>query len=245
MAPDIFTTKAAPTQVPDTKPFRGRDLTGQKFGRWTVNHFDGRIARGMAVWSCTCECGEIRKIPASRLLTGHSKSCGCLSQERKTIHGMQATKIYTVWENVIQRCNNPRHPSYKNYGGRGIRVCERWLSAKNFIEDMLPTYQPGLTLDRIDNEGDYEPANCAWRSRREQSNNTRTNRWIEFNGERLTMSQWSKKLGINHQTIHDRLKKRLPLEMVLSPANLSNPNRRVAQPIPEQPISRLDNSPRP
>lgn len=115
--------------------------------------------------------------------------------------------IYRAWANMKTRCNNSNFIDYAYYGGRGIRVCERWSSFGNFLADMQATHEPGLTLDRIDYNGDYSPENCRWVSTQDQANNKRNNRVIEYNGETHTLSEWARKLGINRSTLGMRFYK--------------------------------------
>ena len=135
-------------------------------------------------------------------------------QER---HGYDGTSIYKSWISAKARCNNPRDAGYKNYGGRGIKMCDQWVhSFENFLEDMGDRFE-GLTLERIDVNGDYCPENCRWATQKEQARNRRTNVFIEYSGQRLTCSQWAEKLGINKQTISERIKRGWPVEKVLMP----------------------------
>lgn len=128
------------------------------------------------------------------------------NRRTKFKHGGAKNPLYTTWLNMRQRCNNPRSPAYKNYGGRGIKVCERWDDFLNFAEDMGDRPE-GMTLERIDCNGDYSPENCKWATRKEQMRNVRYNRWIEFDGKRLILSDWSKELGISPATLWYRLSK--------------------------------------
>ena len=157
-----------------------RDLTGLKFGRWVAIKRGKNGNRKETRWQCLCECGNERLVKAYSLTHGDSQSCGCLQKEltRKKFlkHGCAAggklTRAYEVWLNMRNRCNNPNHPSYKNYGGRGISVCDRWSDFKGFLEDMGE--QPaGLEIDRIENDGDYEPGNCRWATSKQQKENNR------------------------------------------------------------------------
>jgi hypothetical protein len=116
-------------------------------------------------------------------------------------------KFYRKWTDMKTRCNNPNFIEYDNYGGRGVKVCERWAKYRNFEEDMLPTYKEGLTLDRIDNDKNYEPSNCRWATRVQQQNNRRNPRLFLFKGQLKTMTQWSRELGIKRTTLLMRLNK--------------------------------------
>jgi hypothetical protein len=180
------------------------DLTNKKFNRLTVDSFVGRDNFRDSVWSCVCDCGNIVEVTGGNLKKGNTKSCGCLKKEVKnehkikhghTQHGVKS-KVYTCWISMIQRCYNPNRDGYKNYGGRGIKVCERWHTFENFYNDMGDCPE-GLTLDREDNNKDYTPENCRWATNKEQSNNTRRNHRVTYKGETKTLSQWAQDLGIN------------------------------------------------
>lgn len=144
-----------------------------KYGRLTVIEF-ADVKGGNKRYLCLCDCGNKKVIAGTSLRTGATKSCGCLNLEKKrtrdNVHGLHGTKIHKSWSAMIQRCTNPNNPKYYRYGGRGITVCERWKKFKNFLEDMgIPKQH--LSLDRIDNNGNYEPSNCRWASSLVQGNN--------------------------------------------------------------------------
>lgn len=196
--------------------FRGKDLRGQKFARLTVIDM-AKIHRSpsgaaVAYWLCRCECGTEKAFSRSTL--GKTVfSCGCWQRERmgklRYKHGLSVKTaphpVYKAWSSMLSRCTNPKRPDYHNYGGRGITVCERWRAFENFRDDMLPSWQPGLTLDREDNEKGYCPENCRWATHIQQCNNTRHNRRLTIDGVTKTMSEWADVYGINRRTVFSRL----------------------------------------
>lgn len=209
---------------------RKLNLLGQVFGRITVIGNDApRISSGRseAMWRCLCECGNEFSSPAAMLRNGHKKSCGCLSaesrKERAKKHGFYGTKTYVSWRSMINRCTNSKLAIYKRYGGRGISVCKRWMTFENFLADMGERPE-GTSIDRIDNNGNYEPSNCRWASDRQQSENRRSTRWIEHNGTRLTMSGWARKLGIHSATLLESLTKH-PIDIALRTRQTKGENR--------------------
>lgn len=185
-----------------------KDIINQKFGKLTAIEHRGFTKYGNALWQCGCECGNKVISSSGHLTSGHTQSCGCLMidriKEASTTHGMTHTAIYRLWCTMHDRCYNKNCKKYKDYGARGIVVCERWHDVKNFVEDMGERPQ-GKTLNRINNDGNYEPTNCEWATPLEQANNKRNNRWITYNGETLTVAQWGRKAGINPAAIIKRL----------------------------------------
>ena len=178
------------------------EIGGKRFGGWTAIHFAER--RGARhYWLCRCKCGVVKVIRKDNLTSGHTKSCGC--DQGNEYHGKSGYAIYGVWRSMVSRCHNKSHVDYKNYGGRGISVCVRWRrSFENFYTDTSPR-PSGMSLDRIDNNGDYTAENCRWATRKQQNRNTRRNRVLTFNGESKCVSEWSEITGIRYHTIIGRI----------------------------------------
>lgn len=178
------------------------DLTGNVYGRLTILAEAERTPLGQSRWLCHCECGNEKVIRGSSLTSGESLSCGCRKLEpnlKNTKHGESNSPVYRVWSSMLSRCQNPNHQAWENYGGRGIRVCPRWQDFRNFLHDMGKPEQ-GLSLDRIDNEGNYEPDNCRWATRSEQASNVRTS----AQQGKKTQIELAKELGINVRTVRIR-----------------------------------------
>ncbi len=193
------------------------DLLGQRFGRWLVIEEAENTTRGTAQWKCLCDCGNVRIVRANDLRQGKSISCGCYNTEVCTTHGMTHHPLYRAWQNMKERCTNPNIPNFKNYGGRGITVCERWMNSfEAFYEDMSPTYKKGLSIDRRDNNKEYSPENCRWATQTEQCNNTRNNRTYELNGEIGTLTNLCRKYGHNYEKIRGRLRLGWNIEQAFS-----------------------------
>lgn len=193
------------------------DLTGQKFGRLLVLEFAGtKPASPTSVrsyWRCRCDCGNAAIVPAAAMKSGGTRSCGCLKQKHGHTTKTFRSPTYRAWSNAIDRCRNPRHHAYALYGGRGIRVCDRWLNGDGtlsafqcFLADMGERPDPTLTLDRFpDKDGNYEPGNCRWATRREQSNNTTTNHLVCYQGRTVTIAELARLTGVERAMLQDRI----------------------------------------
>jgi hypothetical protein len=200
------------------------NLVGQRFGRWTVVAMAGVNRWRDRLWLCQCMCGQTRLLPRSTIVSGESKSCGCLARElvseRATRHGWYKQglrKELNAWKNLVDRCENPRHAAYERYGGRGIAVCERWRNNfEAFLADMGPCPGPGYSIDRKDNDRGYQPDNCRWATWKEQERNRRGNRMLTYAGRTLCLSEWSEVTGLNKGTIHSRLSSGSSIDQALS-----------------------------
>lgn len=181
------------------------DMTGDRYGTLSVI---GRAEnyRGNAQWLCKCDCGKIKTYLGFDLRKGKLRSCGCRNPASAGDHGMSRTPTYVAWISMKSRCNLETSGAYKDYGGRGIRVCEEWNGPSGFpqfLADMGPR-PDGCSLERIDNNGNYEPSNCRWATQKEQMNNRRANRYIEMDGRRQTLAQWLREFNVKSTVFHDR-----------------------------------------
>lgn len=190
------------------------DLTGRRFGRLVVLYECDERKNRQVVWHCRCDCGNEVDIRGSDLTSGRTTSCGCYQRERAAeaniVHGMnrqgERHPVYRTWSHMLQRCENPSRKCYKDYGGRGITVCSEWHDFIPFRDWALANgWGKGLTLDRIDNDGNYEPGNCRWTTRKEQARNRRSNRLITFNSKTQTLVEWAEEVGVKLNTLHDRI----------------------------------------
>jgi hypothetical protein len=182
-----------------------------KFNRWTVIKRAENDKRGQAQWTCVCECGNTSIVAGKDLRQNKSRSCGCLQREIVTIvkrtHGKSSTRLHRIWSAMRARCHNKNSHEYFRYGGRGISVCEEWRNSFEAFYDwsMRNGYADNLSIDRINNDGNYEPSNCRWATNRVQASNKRTTRLIEYKGEKKMLMDWAETLKLNYHTLASRL----------------------------------------
>jgi hypothetical protein len=176
-------------------------MIGETFSRLTVVETAG-VRNEKRMWKCRCECGSLVVVPTGSLRSGNSKSCGCLKIERQTKHGQWQTRTYHIWQAMLNRCRQEQHAYY--YGDK--TVCPRWRDFTNFIADMGEA-PDGMSIDRIDNDGDYTPDNCRWATQTQQTRNTRRRKEYEFRGERHSLIEWAEKLGVTHELLRGRIRR--------------------------------------
>ena len=183
---------------------------GERYGSWTVLPFAFHKPKfNQSYYLCRCDCGYESTVLVNNLRTGTAVRCRhCANKSRRKHGGVQNgpnTALYRIWNGMRARCQNPQHTSWERYGGRGIRVCERWLDFANFLADMSPRPGPEYSLDRLDNDGNYEPSNVVWATKRQQGNNRGDCHFLEFEGESLTIAEWARRKGINPITLAARI----------------------------------------
>ena len=205
------------------------DLSGRKFGRLAVLKIHGHKGKRLT-YECLCDCGKTHVAVGENLRDGTTKSCGCYRREITSPfrngrhigfkHGFAGRStqhpLYNIWAGIMDRCHNQSARDYYLYGGRGISVCERWKHIENFIADMGDRHY-GRSIDRINNDGNYEPRNCRWATIKQQSNNRRTNHILKFKGKSQTMQAWSEEIGVNKNTLYGRTRKGWSMKKILSP----------------------------
>ncbi len=196
-----------------------QDMTGLRFGRLLV--LSRLPNKHEACWLCQCDCGAKASVLGSKLRAGDTQSCGCLRREKTAergrinrTHGKHGSPEYGTWAQMWNRCTNPANGNWPNYGARGITVCDRWKSFEAFLADMGPR-PAGTTLDRINNNGNYEPENCRWATVAEQNGNRRTTVWIERNDKRQSLAAWAREVGISSACLSMRLRAGWPIERAL------------------------------
>lgn len=211
---------------------RTKDISGKKFNMLTVIKPCGKSKKGETIWECICDCGKTTRLRSSVITKGRTKSCGCLQgtiSNREKInypygkdsasykHGLHKTRLYNIWATMKKRCYNTKDEHYANYGGRGITVCDEWIHDFQAFYDwaMAYGYADDLTIDRINNDGNYEPSNCRWTTSKEQANNRRTTMHITVNGVTKNATDWAKMIGVGRSTI-SRHKKQGDIEDYIS-----------------------------
>lgn len=198
------------------------DMTGLRFGRLVGVRRDGLTRFRHVTWLWRCDCGNEKVIAGTSVRSGLTTSCGCYSSEvvkrtdnKSSKHRMTSSLTYWSWTCMVARCTNPSAADFPRYGGRGIKVCEEWMSFQNFIADM-GVRPVGKTLDRIDNDGNYEKSNCKWSTLVEQQRNRRSVRLLEYRGQIKRLPEWSEIVGIKPRVIRERLDAGWSTEMALS-----------------------------
>lgn len=186
------------------------DLTGRKYGKLTVirqaEDFVGNDGKHRTKWSCVCECGGKLDVLGCNLKRGNSQSCGCTRPESFKKHGGRYTRLYGIWTNMKTRCNDVNNSTYKNYGLRGITICDEWSSSFEAFRDwaMSHGYDDSLSIDRIDNNDGYYPENCRWVDARTQANNRRSSRYVTVDGVTRSLAEWSDLMGYSRSIFHAR-----------------------------------------
>lgn len=190
-------------------------MTGRKFGRMTVIRRNG-VIDNHAAWECLCDCGNIKTVEGRYLVRGNTISCGCYRSEitvkRSCTHKMSGKRLYRIWADMTQRCKNPKMECFKYYGGKNIRVCKEWSSFDSFMTWALSNgYSDGLTIDRINNNGNYEPSNCQWITIKEQVRKQDRTIIVFVDGKEFSLSELEELSGIKHSTLYARVFQKRPV----------------------------------
>jgi len=185
------------------------NIAGKTYERLTVLKLSHKKGH-KTFWLCECECKKLTTVETYKITSGLTKSCGCYGKEirinRLKKHGLTNSGIYNTWHSMLYRCENEKDPRYKDYGGRGIKVCDEWHDLNKFYEWAINNnYKRGLSIDRIDPNGNYEPNNCRWATRVIQMNNRRNNNYITVKGRTKTVKNWSRITGLPYTVISSRL----------------------------------------
>lgn len=211
---------------------RSKDISGMRFGMLTATEYKGTNKHRFALWFCVCDCGNSVVATGNALRKGHTRSCGCLQKKAaaksisafngsgkrssgRLAHGENKTPLHNAWLRMRRRCSDTSYEHYNRYGGRGISVCKEWESYTAFRDWALSHgYKEGLELDRIDNNGNYEPSNCRWATRTAQMRNRSNTIYVELNGERKPLVEFCEIYGVNYKTAHAKHKKGIPPEKI-------------------------------
>ncbi len=191
-----------------------KDITGKRFGRFLVLRLGKKTSKGTNRWVCQCDCGGTALIGVGDIRV--QKYCSSCKPKGRPSHGLSHLPEWSVWSAMKQRCNNPKCESYENYGARGISYCERWEQFENFIEDMGRRPNDDYTLERKENNGNYNKGNCVWATRVEQARNFRSNVILEFNGQKKCISEWGEIYGVKHDTISSRIERGWSIEAAIT-----------------------------
>ncbi len=191
------------TYIDPTKN-RIKNLTDMRFGRLVAVKIVGNACKHM-YWFCKCDCGGSKVVQSPHLISGATKSCGCLQTDTFTTHNLSDHRLYNIWFGMIKRCTNKKYRCYKYYGGRGITVCNEWLDIKNFIKDMDDGYVKGLSIDRINNDLGYFKENCRWATAKQQSRNKSNNKYITIDNVTKPLCDWIDESNLNKNTVNNRL----------------------------------------
>ena len=187
------------------------DITGIKYGRLTALEYAGVSKGKQTLWKCKCDCGKFIIVHKQNLKNGHTISCGCYNSEiaskKSKVHGVRKTRLYNIWHDMLNRCYKENHRCYKNYGKRGIQVCDEWRNnVLNFYDWSIKNgYKENLTLDRIDNDKGYSPDNCRWVTIIQQANNTSRNLFFTIDGKTETLANWCRIYNADYKLVHSRI----------------------------------------
>ena len=189
------------------------NLTGKRFGKLVAIKTAGKTKNGAYLWKCKCDCWNEIIANVGNLRNGHAKSCGCLRVDRCktnfTKHGLEHTRLYGIWFDMRLRCYDEKNIAYHRYGGRGITICDEWKNDVKAFYDWATAngYKDSLTIDRIDNDGNYCPENCRWATVKEQASNRRSNILVTHNGKTQTMKEWAHEVGTPYKVVWARMQK--------------------------------------
>ena len=185
------------------------NIAGRRFGMLVAVSLCPSVLNKRTRWICRCDCGAEKDIVTQSLIRGVTTSCGCAipnkTRDQHTTHGKSKSVDYSLWTTMLQRCSNKKHASYKDYGAKGISVCERWTKFENFASDMLPRPFEHASIERMDNNKGYSKENCEWIPLPDQALNKSTSRLLEINGEIKTVVEWSRQYGAEYGTVLSRL----------------------------------------
>lgn len=216
-------------------PIKGRaaNLANATFGNLVALGPIRKGPDGRIIWLCQCKCGSTTEVRSCHLISGHTQSCGCQGSrmtagERFSTHSLGKSREYKSWAHIVQRCTNPNNRAFGRYGGRGITVCDEWRHSfqafYDYVSALPNSGQRGYSIDRIDNDGNYEPGNVKWSTQTEQARNKRSNHLLTFNGKTLCVSEWANVVGISAGTLYGRLKNGWDIkEALTTPVRLTKP----------------------